>query len=84
MFDLLSPRFCSDLMVLMFARVLSFFFLVCGFLVVAQPEAAATTVENPPAEEIPTLKFTWSTQGFTRLNVRKLYSDIFVVGDYKW
>ncbi|XP_013611723.1 PREDICTED: ubiquitin carboxyl-terminal hydrolase 13 isoform X1 [Brassica oleracea var. oleracea] len=51
---------------------------------VAQPEAAATTVENPPAEEIPTLKFTWSTQGFTRLNVRKLYSDIFVVGDYKW
>ncbi|KAG5416210.1 hypothetical protein BRARA_A03381 [Brassica rapa] len=52
---------------------------------VAQPEAAAaTTVENPPAEEIPTLKFTWSTQGFTRLNVRKLYSDVFVVGGYKW
>ncbi|KAL0719716.1 hypothetical protein Bca4012_069040 [Brassica carinata] len=51
---------------------------------VDQPEAAATTVESPPAEKIPTLKFTWSTPCFNSLNVRKLYSDVFVVGGYKW
>lgn len=53
--------------------------------VVAQPEAAAATaVENPPVEEPPTMKYTWTIPGFTRLNNRKHYSDVFVVGGYKW
>ncbi|CAN6982189.1 unnamed protein product [Brassica oleracea var. botrytis] len=50
---------------------------------VAQPEAAAA-VENPPAEEPPSVKFTWLIPGFTRLNTRKHYSDVFVAGGYKW
>lgn len=61
--------------------------MVCFFgdaSVVAQPEAAATAVENTPVEEPPTLKFTWLIPGFTRLNTRKHYSDVFVAGGYKW
>ncbi|KAL0787731.1 hypothetical protein Bca101_003977 [Brassica carinata] len=50
---------------------------------VAQLEAAAA-VENPPAEEPPSVKFTWLIPGFTRLNTRKHYSDVFVAGGYKW
>ncbi|CAN6810270.1 unnamed protein product [Brassica oleracea] len=50
---------------------------------VAQPEAAAA-VENPPVEEPPSVKFTWLIPGFTRLNTRKHYSDVFVAGGYKW
>uniref|UniRef100_A0A1J3EEY8 ubiquitinyl hydrolase 1 n=2 Tax=Noccaea caerulescens TaxID=107243 RepID=A0A1J3EEY8_NOCCA len=51
---------------------------------VAQAESAATTVENPPPEDPPTLKFTWTVPCFTRLSTRKHYSDVFVVGGYKW
>ncbi|CDY72484.1 BnaAnng41290D [Brassica napus] len=53
---------------------------------VAQPEAAAaaTAVESLPVEEPPTMKYTWTIPGFTRLNTRKHYSDVFVVGGYKW
>ncbi|CAN8259679.1 unnamed protein product [Cochlearia groenlandica] len=47
-------------------------------------EAATDTVENPPAEDPSTLKFTWSIPGFTGLNSGKLYSDAFAVGGYKW
>ncbi|OAY52179.1 ubiquitin C-terminal hydrolase 13 isoform X3 [Manihot esculenta] len=50
--------------------------------VVAQPEAA-NSVENQPPEDPPS-RFTWKIENFTRLNTRKHYSDIFVVGDYKW
>ncbi|KAG5405656.1 hypothetical protein IGI04_011775 [Brassica rapa subsp. trilocularis] len=50
---------------------------------VAQPEAAAA-VENPPVEEPPSVKFTWLIPGFTRLNTRKHYSEVFVAGGYKW
>ncbi|CAH8260155.1 unnamed protein product [Arabidopsis lyrata] len=51
---------------------------------VAQTEPAASAVENPPPEDPPTLKFTWTIPIFTRLNTRKHYSDVFVVGGYKW
>ncbi|KAG2315544.1 hypothetical protein Bca52824_018666 [Brassica carinata] len=53
---------------------------------VAQPEeaTAAAVVENPPVEEPPALKFTWLIPGFTRLNTRKHYSDVFVAGGFKW
>jgi ubiquitin carboxyl-terminal hydrolase 7 len=51
---------------------------------VTQPETAASTVENQPAEDPPTLKFTWTIPNFSRQNTRKHYSDVFVVGGYKW
>ncbi|XP_062112310.1 ubiquitin C-terminal hydrolase 12 isoform X6 [Humulus lupulus] len=54
----------------------------------AQVEPANTvenqTVENQPVEDPPSIKFTWTIENFTRLNVKKHYSDVFVVGGYKW
>ncbi|KAG2300660.1 hypothetical protein Bca52824_037132 [Brassica carinata] len=47
-------------------------------------ETVVSTVENQPAEEPPTLKFTWTIPNFSRQNTRKLYSDVSVVGGYKW
>ncbi|KAF3536325.1 hypothetical protein F2Q69_00018483 [Brassica cretica] len=52
---------------------------------VSETETAVSTVENQPAaEEPPTLKFTWTIPHFSRINTRKQYSDVFVVGGYKW
>ncbi|KAI4308350.1 hypothetical protein L6164_031433 [Bauhinia variegata] len=51
--------------------------------VVAQPEAA-NTVESQPVEDPPSSRFTWRIDNFSRLNTKKLYSEIFVVGGYKW
>ncbi|WVY93300.1 hypothetical protein V8G54_032388 [Vigna mungo] len=51
--------------------------------VVAQPETA-NTVESQPVEDPPSFRFTWRIDNFTRLNTKKLYSEIFVVGGYKW
>ncbi|XP_014517243.1 ubiquitin carboxyl-terminal hydrolase 12 [Vigna radiata var. radiata] len=51
--------------------------------VVAQPETA-NTVESQPVEDPPSSRFTWRIDNFSRLNTKKLYSDIFVVGGYKW
>ncbi|XP_010491234.1 PREDICTED: ubiquitin carboxyl-terminal hydrolase 12 isoform X1 [Camelina sativa] len=52
--------------------------------VVTQPETAVSTVENQPAEDPPSLKFTWTVPNFSRQNTRKHYSEVFVVGGYKW
>ncbi|XP_059598305.1 ubiquitin C-terminal hydrolase 12 isoform X8 [Vitis vinifera] len=50
---------------------------------VAQPDTAsavdAQTVEDPPSA-----RFTWTIENFSRLNTKKLYSDVFYVGGYKW
>ncbi|KAL2560685.1 hypothetical protein AAZV13_20G038600 [Glycine max] len=51
--------------------------------VVAQPENA-NTVESQPVEDPPSSRFTWRIDNFSRLNTKKLYSEIFVVGAYKW
>ncbi|KAJ6864618.1 hypothetical protein NC651_035239 [Populus alba x Populus x berolinensis] len=51
--------------------------------VVAQVEQTST-VENQPVEDPPSMKFTWTIENFTRLNTKKHYSDIFIVGSYKW
>lgn len=53
-------------------------------LVVAQVEPAASTVESQPVEDPPTMKFTWTIENFARLNTKKHYSDMFIVGGYKW
>ncbi|XP_020577037.1 ubiquitin carboxyl-terminal hydrolase 13-like isoform X2 [Phalaenopsis equestris] len=49
----------------------------------AQVEAP-TVAENQSVEDPPTSRFTWTIESFSRLNTKKLYSDIFVVGGYKW
>ncbi|GMY24152.1 ubiquitin carboxyl-terminal hydrolase 12-like, partial [Fagus crenata] len=51
--------------------------------VVAQSETV-NTVENQPVEDPPSSRFTWRIDNFSRLNTKKLYSEIFVVGGYKW
>ncbi|XP_068340698.1 ubiquitin C-terminal hydrolase 12-like isoform X1 [Pyrus communis] len=50
---------------------------------VAQVEPACT-VDSQPVEDPPVMKFTWTIENFTRLNTKKHYSDMFVVGGYKW
>ncbi|XP_057431972.1 ubiquitin C-terminal hydrolase 12-like isoform X4 [Lotus japonicus] len=52
--------------------------------IVAQPETANAVESQPVAEPPPTSRFTWRIDNFTRLNTKKLYSEIFVVGGYKW
>ncbi|KAF7847646.1 hypothetical protein BT93_L2758 [Corymbia citriodora subsp. variegata] len=44
----------------------------------------AGAVENQQPEDPPSMKFTWRIENFPRLNVRKHYSEAFVVGGYKW
>ncbi|CAI8597772.1 unnamed protein product [Vicia faba] len=51
--------------------------------VVAQPETA-NAVESQPVVDPPQTRFTWRIDNFTRLNTKKLYSEVFVVGTYKW
>ncbi|CAL9053063.1 unnamed protein product [Musa banksii] len=46
---------------------------------VTQTETA-TTSENQQVEDPPPFKFRWTIENFSRLNIKKLYSDIFYVG----
>ncbi|KAI4382643.1 hypothetical protein MLD38_008581 [Melastoma candidum] len=41
--------------------------------------ADAQGAENPPSG-----RFTWTIENFSRLSIKKLYSDIFHIGGYKW
>ncbi|CAN4100824.1 unnamed protein product [Withania somnifera] len=43
-----------------------------------------SNVENQPPEDPQALRFTWKIPNFSRLKVKKLYSDVFAVGAYKW
>lgn len=60
-------------------KILSFAF----DLIVAKPEAA-NAVENQVVEDPPSSRFTWRIDNFSRLNTKKHYSEIFIVGGYKW
>ncbi|XP_062204285.1 ubiquitin C-terminal hydrolase 12-like isoform X3 [Phragmites australis] len=51
--------------------------------VVAQTEPT-NAAESQPAEDPQTSRFTWTIESFSRLNTKKHYSDVFVVGGYKW
>ncbi|RCV38640.1 hypothetical protein SETIT_8G159100v2 [Setaria italica] len=51
--------------------------------VVAQTEVASTA-ESQPAEDPQTSRFTWTIDNFTRFNGKKQYSEVFVVGGFKW
>ncbi|KAK4743047.1 hypothetical protein SAY87_001048 [Trapa incisa] len=50
----------------------------------AQAENASTVDAPAAADESPSGRFTWKIDNFSRLNVKKLYSDTFVIGGYKW
>ena len=42
------------------------------------------TMENQQVEDPPPIKFTWRIENFSRLTMKKYYSDSFSVGGYKW
>ncbi|XP_042453329.1 ubiquitin C-terminal hydrolase 13-like isoform X2 [Zingiber officinale] len=44
----------------------------------------ATAPENQQVEDPPTFKYRWTIENFSRMNTKKLYSDMFFVGGYKW
>ncbi|KAK9075087.1 hypothetical protein SSX86_003406 [Deinandra increscens subsp. villosa] len=48
------------------------------------PAEAANTAEAPIADDPPSARFTWTIENFSRLIGKKLYSDVFFVGGYKW
>ncbi|KAL0908829.1 hypothetical protein M5K25_023338 [Dendrobium thyrsiflorum] len=48
------------------------------------PAEAASTAENQQLEDPPSSRFTWTIENFARLSVKKHYSEIFIVGGFKW
>ncbi|KAG9134676.1 hypothetical protein Leryth_001003 [Lithospermum erythrorhizon] len=50
---------------------------------VAQTENSST-VESQLVDEPQASRFTWTIENFTRVNQKKIYSDVFVVGGSKW
>ncbi|XP_021973074.2 ubiquitin carboxyl-terminal hydrolase 12 isoform X1 [Helianthus annuus] len=50
----------------------------------ATPAEAPNVVDAPTVDDPPSARFTWTIENFSRLNSKKLYSDVFFVGGYKW
>nr|XP_016444216.1 PREDICTED: ubiquitin carboxyl-terminal hydrolase 12-like [Nicotiana tabacum] len=48
------------------------------------PTENASAVENQAVDEPQASRFTWTIDNFSRLSVKKLYSEVFSVGSYKW
>uniref|UniRef100_A0A0E0LHG4 ubiquitinyl hydrolase 1 n=1 Tax=Oryza punctata TaxID=4537 RepID=A0A0E0LHG4_ORYPU len=48
------------------------------------PSEPAATVENQQIEDPPISRFTWTIENLSRVSTKKLYSEVFVVGGYKW
>lgn len=57
---------------------------VSGFCAVVGQGENIATVENQPVDDPQTGKFTWTIENFSKINLRKHYSDSFTVGGYKW
>ncbi|KAJ1702648.1 hypothetical protein LUZ63_002427 [Rhynchospora breviuscula] len=52
---------------------------------VTQADTSTTTAESQQQiEDPPISRFTWAIENFSRVNSKKLYSEVFVVGGYKW
>ncbi|KAI8556260.1 hypothetical protein RHMOL_Rhmol05G0239100 [Rhododendron molle] len=49
-----------------------------------QPMEEANVVDTHSVDDLRSARFTWTIENFTRLNTKKLYSEIFLVGGYKW
>ncbi|XP_021824029.1 MATH domain and coiled-coil domain-containing protein At3g58270-like [Prunus avium] len=41
-------------------------------------------MENQQVEEFVSKTFTWTIENFSKLNNQKLYSEVFLIGDWKW
>ncbi|KAL5708930.1 ubiquitinyl hydrolase 1 [Ranunculus cassubicifolius] len=50
----------------------------------AQADTASTVENQQPAEDPAASRFTWTIENFSRLNTKKHYSEMFVVGSFKW
>lgn len=51
----------------------------------ATPAEAPNVVDAPTVvDDPPSARFTWTIENFSRLNAKKMYSDVFFVGGYKW
>lgn len=61
-----------------------FFFLLGLSNLVAPAEATANAADAQAVEEPPSARFTWKIENFSKLNMKKQYSEVFVVGGYKW
>ncbi|KAJ9545953.1 hypothetical protein OSB04_025660 [Centaurea solstitialis] len=48
------------------------------------PAEAANTADAPAVDDPPSARFTWTIENFSRLTGKKLYSEVFFVGGYKW
>nr|KAJ0220640.1 hypothetical protein LSAT_V11C200089380 [Lactuca sativa] len=48
------------------------------------PAEAGNAVDAPTVDDPPSARFTWTIENFSRLSNKKLYSDVFFVGGYKW
>ncbi|XP_059665782.1 ubiquitin C-terminal hydrolase 12-like isoform X2 [Cornus florida] len=48
------------------------------------PAEPANTVDAQSIDDPPSARFTWTIENFSRLNTKKLYSEVFYVGGYKW
>lgn len=65
------------------SKCINFFsFAILNFLVATADNAG--NVENQANDEPQASRFTWTIENFSRMNTKKLYSDVFVVGGYKW
>ncbi|CAN4126347.1 unnamed protein product [Withania somnifera] len=47
-------------------------------------ENTASTMDGPQVDDPPSARFSWTIENFSRLNVKKLYSEVFHLGGYKW
>ncbi|XP_059628518.1 ubiquitin C-terminal hydrolase 12-like isoform X2 [Cornus florida] len=48
------------------------------------PAETANTVDAQSVDDPPSARFTWTIDNFSRMNTKKLYSETFYVGGYKW
>ncbi|KAL3838137.1 hypothetical protein ACJIZ3_022728 [Penstemon smallii] len=48
------------------------------------PAEAPNAVETQVVDEPPSARFTWTIENFSRLNTKKQYSEVFLVGGFKW
>lgn len=48
------------------------------------PADTTNTVDAQAVDDPASARFTWTVEKFSRLNVKKLYSDPFNVGGFKW
>ncbi|KAM4071793.1 hypothetical protein ACJW30_11G084300 [Castanea mollissima] len=49
----------------------------------AQAETTST-VEAQAVNDLSSVRFTWTIDNFSRRNRKRLYSDVFFIGGYKW